>query len=477
MVFSEPSFLFIFLSVCLVLNILIKSVPAKNGVLLVMSLLFYAWGEPVYVLLMVGTSLVSWLLGMAVESFAVNQKPRRRLVLAAAVVVDLLPLIFFKYSGFIAESIGAVFDLDISFNGPELPIGISFYTFQIIAYIVDVYRGVTPAQRNPFYLMLYVSLFPQLIAGPIVRYADVAKEIDNRSVTAEGFTEGVCRFVTGLGKKVILADTIGRVFSSVLEQSGNVARDVAELNAIGAWGIMICYAFQIYFDFSGYSDMAIGLGKMLGFNYNENFNYPYISTSIKEFWRRWHISMSSFFRDYIYIPLGGNRRHQVFNMLVVWAATGLWHGAGWNFVLWGLYFFLLLMLEKYLVAKIPESIRSRRSYKAVSLPFTFALVVIGWVLFYFEDMGVGLKMLGRMFGAGNGGNIIAGPVLLSALPVISLCVICATPIPAKIKNALLRRCGPWTETVLRCVYVAVIFLICTALIIGGTYHPFMYFRY
>ena len=457
MVFSELTFIYIFLPICLILSLCLKNTAAKNAALLVMSLLFYAWGEPVYVLLMIGTSLVCWGLGLMIKKY------HSRVSLTISVVVALAPLIFFKYSGFITGIVG------IKFGGPSLPIGISFYTFQIISYLVDVYRGETEVQRNPFYFMLYVSLFPQLIAGPIVRYVDVEREIHNRTVTGEGFTQGVCRFLTGLGKKVILADTMGKVFTDILQDpiSGDA---ISELSILGAWGVVLCFTFQIYFDFSGYSDMAIGLGKMLGFNYSENFNYPYIATSIKDFWRRWHISMSTFFRDYIYIPLGGNRQHQLLNMLVVWAATGLWHGAGWNFVCWGLYFFLLLTIEKAVTKKV-------RLPRIISLPLTFILVMLGWVFFKFENMGQAIQVLGLMSGIGGGSNALAGPLLTAAIPALILCSICATPLPMRIKDRMFEKATESEQTVYRAIYVILMLLVCTALIVSSTYSPFLYYRF
>ena len=456
MLFCELPFLYIFLPVCLILHLLFKNTAAKNTVLLLMSLLFYAWGEPVYVLLMIAVSAVSYGLGLAIE------RRRGRLVLALSVMAVLAPLIFFKYSGFLAGIVG------LSFKGPSLPIGISFYTFQIVSYLADVYWCKAKAQKNPFYFMLYVSLFPQLIAGPIVRYVDVEREINDRAVTAAAFTDGVCRFLTGLGKKVLLADTLDKAITGILYEP--VSASMSELGVIGAWGVMLCFAFQIYFDFSGYSDMAIGLGKMLGFNYCENFDHPYISTSIKDFWRRWHISMSTFFRDYIYIPMGGNRRRQLFNMLVVWAATGLWHGAGWNFVLWGLYFFVLLVIEKYLFKKL-------RLPKVIAIPATFALVLLGWVFFHFENLGQAWKMFAIMFGFGKGGDVFAIPILLAAVPVLSVCVIGSTPLPVMVKNAVMSRVPAWVGTALRLIFVVAMLLGCTAMIVSSTYSPFMYFKF
>ncbi len=455
MVFSELSFLYIFLPICLIIHLSLKNTAAKNAVLLVMSLLFYAWGEPVWVLLMAAVSMAAWGFGLWIEG---SRRPKA--AVTVSVLVTLLPLIFFKYRGFIAGNLG----FGELWPKIALPIGISFYTFQIVSYLADVYWKKTPAQKNPFYFMLYVSLFPQLIAGPIVRYVDVAAQINRRSVTAEGFSCGVLRFVTGLGKKVILANTAGSVVSGVLSEP------MSELGTAGAWGVMLCYAFQIYFDFSGYSDMAIGMGKMLGFDYGENFNYPYTAHSVTDFWRRWHISMSSFFRDYIYIPLGGNRRRQIFNMLVVWAATGLWHGAGWNYVCWGLYFFVLLVIEKYLLKNI-------KLPKAVGIPVTFVLVLFGWVFFYFENMGQGFEMLKIMFGLGGGSDAIALPQVVAALPVLIVCAVCSTPLLIKLKNKAFALAPPWAITVMESAYVLAMLFVCTSLVVSSTYNPFLYFRF
>lgn len=503
MVFSELTFLYIFLPVCLILHLSLRNTAAKNIVLLAMSLLFYAWGEPIYVLLMITTSLVCWGLGLVIDRqranpavavpvaaglliisvlFFIFKSPatpvyvpvtilvslvcwglgavinKRRPAVALSVAAALLPLIFFKYSGFLAGTVG------LNFKGPSLPIGISFYTFQIISYLIDVYRGDTKAQKNPAYFMMYVSLFPQLIAGPIVRYVDVEREIMGRRVNSADFSAGVVRFLTGLGKKVVLADTVGAVVNSVF------GRPLNEISTLAAWGVMLCYTFQIYFDFSGYSDMAIGLGKMLGFKYNENFNHPYIATSVKDFWRRWHISMSTFFRDYIYIPMGGNRRHQLLNMFVVWAATGMWHGAGWNFILWGLYFFVLLTVEKYLMKKV-------KLPKVIAIPATFVLVILGWVFFYFEDLGQVFEMFKIMFGRGYGTDLMAGPQLLAILPTLVICAIGATPLPVAVKDKIFKAVPGWAQTALQVIYVAVMLVVCTALTVSGTYSAFLYFRF
>lgn len=459
MLFTEPSFLFIFLPVCLLLQFAIKNTAAKNILLLIMSLLFYAWGEPVYVLLMIAVSLISWGLCLRLCR-AVNKKP----LLAAALIAALLPLLFFKYGQMLLDIVNMVPGLYFTMPAVSLPIGISFYTFQIISYIVDVYRGDADVQKNPFYFMLYISLFPQLIAGPIVRYTEVEKQLNYREITAPMFSEGVYRFLIGLGKKVLLANTVGKTVTDILSVS------VSELGMLGAWGAMLCYAFQIYFDFSGYSDMAIGLGKMLGFTYNENFNYPYIASSIKEFWRRWHISMNTFFRDYVYIPLGGNRRRQYFNMFVVWALTGLWHGAGLNFVLWGLYFFVLLSIEKLFMKKIAIP-------RGIAVPATFILVVIGWVFFYFEDMTECLTMLKIMFGGGAFTDPLSGQLLYASIPAILICAVFSTPLISKLKQRISSSIPEGLNICLASVFTAVMLLVCTAVIIGSSYNPFLYFKF
>ena len=460
MLFTEPVFMFIFLPLCLVLQYLIKSIAVRNIILLIMSLVFYAWGEPVYVFLMIGVSLVGWTL-----TKLMHDRGNKKSLLALAVVVSLLPLLFFKYGQMILDIVNLIPSVDLHMPELSLPIGISFYSFQILTYVIDVYRGEAQVQKNPLYFMLYISLFPQLIAGPIVRYIEVEKELQVRQVKAQMVTEGVYRFIIGLSKKVLLANVVGKIVTDVF------SHPVIEVGTVGVWGAMLCYTFQIYFDFSGYSDMAIGLGKMLGFTYGENFNYPYISTSVKEFWRRWHISMSSFFRDYIYIPLGGNRKRRIFNMFVVWATTGLWHGAGYNFVLWGLYYFALLVIESVVLKKV-------KIPKIISLPVTFVLVIIGWVLFYFEDLGECLMALRVMFGYGD---VFVEPVsaalVKSAIPALLLCTFCATPIYAAVVDKIKTKTPETVRVGVMCVFTVVMFVLCTAFTISSTYNPFLYFKF
>ena len=372
MVFSSQTFLFFFLPLA-GLCVLIRSKPVQNALLLIASLIFYAWGEPKMVVLMVLVTLIAYGSGFAIVHF--KARPRaKKAVLIASVVVILGNLVVFKYLNFLCRTFSF---LGLSAPGIALPIGISFYTFQILSYVIDLYRGKIALQRNFFYLLMYVSFFPQLIAGPIVRYETVEQEIRSRSVTMDDLAHGFRRFVVGLAKKLLLANQVAQVAAIVY--SG----DPANYGSLMYWLAAIAYTLQIYFDFSGYSDMAIGLGRMFGFHFLENFNYPYISLSVTEFWRRWHISLSTWFRDYVYIPLGGNRVSRgkwVRNILVVWGLTGLWHGADWNFLLWGLYYGVLLLIEKLWLGKYLE-----RLPKALRWLLCMVIVCIGWVMFNLTD--------------------------------------------------------------------------------------------
>ena len=377
--------MYLFLPICLLLYFILHGIKARNYLLLVMSLLFYAWGEPKWIILMIVTTLIDYGAGLLVDQYR-GQK-LAKWALAGSVVITLSFLAVFKYLGFFNQNLNQIFGAELPTQIFNLPIGISFYTFQAITYVVDVYRGKAQVQRSYANLLLYVALFPQLIAGPIVRYTDIAAQLENREMTLPGFSKGITRFVTGLGKKVLLANIAGQVATSL------IGGDLSKASVLGAWLGIFAYTFQIYFDFSGYSDMAIGLGHMFGFTYVENFNYPYISKSITEFWRRWHISLSTFFRDYVYIPLGGNRRHQLRNMFIVWALTGLWHGASWNFVLWGLYYFVFLAIEKLFLGKFLEKLPA-----VVGHAYALFIIVGGWVFFYFDDVSRLGQMLKLMFG-------------------------------------------------------------------------------
>ena len=406
MVFSDLFFLFAFLpafALCYALGALIdrrlskanlpyqashtspvmRSQTAKNLALVVFSLIFYAWGEPVYVLLMLLSVVLNYFAGLGIDRF---NGGGRKWALVAGLTVNLLILGTFKYLGFFVETLSG---LGIYISAPTiaLPIGISFYTFQSISYLVDVYRRQSPVQRRFLGLLLYISMFPQLIAGPIVRYGTVAHEINERHVTANDLSEGVYRFLRGLGKKVILANQLSELSTLFL------VNELPSLTTTGAWVGLVAFTLQIYFDFSGYSDMAIGLGRCLGFHFNENFNHPYCCNSITDFWRRWHISLGSFFRDYVYIPMGGNRRHQAFNILVVWFLTGMWHGASWNFIIWGVYFGIIVMLEKYTLLKVIDRIP-----RVLLHVYALLLVVIGWGIFYFDDFSQMTTFFHSFFG-------------------------------------------------------------------------------
>jgi len=399
---------------------------------------------------------------------------RGKAAAAFAVAANLLILGFFKYSGFVAENINALLGTSIRVSGFSLPLGISFYTFQLISYVVDVYRGESEAQKSPFKLLLYISLFPQLVAGPIVRYQDIAWEIDNRTITAKGLNDGVNRFIIGLGKKVIIANTAGEIAGNFL------STDYSRLPVLGAWFGIAMFALQIYFDFSGYSDMAIGLGKMFGFTYKENFNYPYISKSATEFWRRWHISLGTFFRDYVYIPLGGNRKHQTRNLLFVWFLTGLWHGASWNFIIWGLYYFVLIYIEKKallsLFGKLPV---------VFSRIYLLLTVLVGWVFFYHTDLGQAFRFLGIMFGI-NAASWSNGELYIhftNNATFFVIAIVASTPFAKKVYENLKKHLrknltGIYVlEGVLKPVVNIVILVASIIFLVGQSYNPFLYFRF
>ncbi|MCI8366280.1 MAG: MBOAT family protein [Eggerthellaceae bacterium] len=392
MVFSSSVFLFAFLPLFLAAYFAMPRRGAKNVVLLLFSLLFYAWGEPVYVWLMVGSICFNWAFGFAIGKCAESSRGLRRALLVADLALNLLILGFYKYQGFIAQNVNAALGEEfIAELNLALPIGISFFTLQAITYVVDVYRGQVRAQRNPLYLGMYIAMFPQLVAGPIVRYSDIEAEIDNRRVTLAGFAQGVRLFIIGLGKKVLLANTAGTLADSLLTQKA------ADIGFLGCFSGVTAYTFQIYFDFSGYSDMAIGLGKMMGFDYPRNFNYPYTSTSATEFWRRWHMSLGGFFRDYVYIPLGGNRvstPRWVFNTMVVWTLTGIWHGAAWNFVLWGVYWGVLILAEKLFLQRLLD-----RLPRLVQHLYCAVLFFFGWLLFSVTGLHNVVEWFCAMFGA------------------------------------------------------------------------------
>lgn len=463
--------MYLFLPVCLLLYFILRGIKARNDLLLAMSLLFYAWGEPKWIVLMIVTTLVDYGAGLLVDKYR-GQK-QAKWALAGSVVITLSFLAIFKYLGFFNQNLNSIFGAELPTQIFNLPIGISFYTFQAITYVVDVYRGKARVQRSYANLLLYVSLFPQLIAGPIVRYTDIAEQLESRETTVEGFARGITRFVTGLGKKVLLANIAGQIATSL------IGGDLSKASVLGAWLGIFAYTFQIYFDFSGYSDMAIGLGHMFGFTYVENFNYPYISRSITEFWRRWHISLSTFFRDYVYIPLGGNRRHQLRNMFIVWALTGLWHGASWNFVLWGLYYFVFLAIEKLFLGKYLEKLPA-----VVGHVYALFIVVVGWVFFYFDDVSRLGQMLKLMFGfSGQAGMMPTDTILLkNHLVFFIVAIIACIPVSKLVKALLIRfsRRGTVQEAVagaVGIVYDVALLFFSTAALVGASYNPFLYFRF
>ncbi len=463
MVFSSLLFLGIFLPTVLIFYNLSKNITYKNVILVIASLVFYAWGEPRLVLLLVATAFVGYVSGLMIDSF--GDKSKKRAVLIAALVICLGSLGLFKYSGFFVTNINFLFGTDFSFRGFALPLGISFYTFQILSYVIDMYRGEVHVQKSFLKFLAYVSMFPQLVAGPIVRYIDIEKQIEKRTVTAENFSYGVIRFCQGLFKKVVLANSAGQIADKLL--GGNLL----EASALTAWLGIIMYTFQIYFDFSGYSDLAIGMGKFFGFDFIENFNYPYISTNITEFWRRWHISLSTFFRDYVYIPLGGNRRHQVFNIFVVWMLTGFWHGASWNFVLWGLFYGVLLIIEKKafkgFLLKLP---------KVAGHIYTMIIVIIGWALFYFTDFAKLKNFFVCAFGGtGVFADYIALSTLFSSVILLAFLCVCSTPFIKFIYKKLVNIKG--IGTLIPAASVIFAMALCFALLVGQSYNAFLYFRF
>lgn len=476
MVFSSLLFLFRFLPIVCIAYFIAPR-PFKNLILFVSSLIFYAWGEPVYVVIMIFSTLVDYVHGRLVQWFLDqgNQK-YAKLAVASSMIINLSLLAFFKYSDFIIANINQLVGTQIPLLNLALPIGISFYTFQTMSYTVDVYRGQAKVQKNIISFGTYVALFPQLIAGPIVQYKTIAEQLDGRKESTSMFADGIVRFMTGLGKKVLLANSIGLLWSQISGMSFET------LPVVTAWIGAIAFSFQIYFDFSGYSDMAIGLGKMFGFEFLENFNYPYLSKSITEFWRRWHISLGSWFRDYVYIPLGGNRcsvGKQIRNIAIVWLLTGLWHGASWNFVLWGVYFGILLLLEKMFLMKYMEHWPS-----VVRRMYTLVIVLISWVIFAFDSMNQVKAYLGAMFGAGAGFvNQETLYILSNYWVLLLILVVACTDLPKKlvfkVREYVARseRIGMIGYITAENVYLLMIFIFSVAYLVDSSYNPFLYFRF
>lgn len=469
MVFSSIVFLFTFLPAALLLYYASPR-RGKNAALLLISLLFYAWGEPVYIVLLLFSAVTDYANGLLIERFR-GRTALQRLTLIFSLAVNVGVLCFFKYADFLIQSLNGAFGTSIAPLDLPLPIGISFYTFQTMSYTIDVYRGRCKAQRSFIDFAAFVSMFPQLVAGPIVRYDEVEKQLTERSITLEQFGYGVRRFIIGLGKKVLLANNIGMLWD--MSRSG-----IDDLTTAGAWMGIIAFAFQIYFDFSGYSDMAIGLGSMLGFRFPENFNYPYISASASEFWRRWHMTLGSWFRDYVYFPLGGSRTSKprlLLNLFVVWFLTGLWHGASWNFVLWGLYFGLLIGLEKLFLGSWLE-----RLWRPLRHAYLIAAALFGWVLFGLEDIASIANYMRTMLGLGDSALLNGTDMynLRNYGLLLVILVISATPLAARVTALLQRRTSLQAAvSVADYALLAGMLLASTAYLIDGTYNPFLYFRF
>ena len=468
MLFSSIVFLFTFLPAVMILYYLLP-VRFRNVILLLASLVFYAWGKPVDLFLMLLSILFNYFSGLDIARNLQDKRAAKR-SLVFNLIINLAVLGFFKYEGFVLDTLNGILPVHISYHALPLPIGISFYTFQILSYIIDVYRGNVKVQTNLPNFALYVTMFPQLIAGPIVQYADVDEQLASREISRTKFGEGSMYFIRGLAKKVLLANTSGMIFTEV---SGLAKDNIAVMTA---WLGAFAYMFQIYFDFSGYSDMAIGLGKMFGFEFNMNFNYPYVSKSITEFWRRWHISLSSWFRDYVYIPLGGNRVSKIKhirNLLIVWFLTGLWHGAAWNFVAWGLYYGVILIIEKYLLSPVLD-----RLPDVVRHIYSIVLVVIGWVLFFSSSFGQAADYIRVMFGAGAHGfaDRESMYLLTSNLILWLILIFGSTPL-VHFRYEHMLRSKKWNTTIINSVVYAALFIVCIAYLVTETYNPFLYFRF
>lgn len=466
MLFSSLTFLYYFLpAVFIVYYILPKK--GKNLWLLISSLIFYAWGEPRYVLLMAATILIGYVLGLLLEK---SRKERiRKLIVAGAILSGIGMLIYFKYADFFIENFNRITGLKIELLRIALPIGISFYIFQMLSYVIDVYRNEAKAQHNMIKLATYIAMFPQLIAGPIVRYKDISEQLDNRTHSLEGISYGIRRFVLGLGKKVLIANSLGELVSRF--------EGASEKTVLYAWLYAIAIMLQIYFDFSGYSDMAIGLGSMLGFGFPENFRYPFTAGSITEFWRRWHMTLGGWFRDYLYIPLGGNRKgvmRHMRNILVVWLATGFWHGASWNFVFWGLYFAVFLVLEKLFFKRFLDK------KPLVGHVYLLLLIMISFVIFHTENLSVAGSTISMLLGFGKVAACNAESLFqLRNFGVILLIgAVGATQIPTKITRLIRdREWGQKLLNILEPICLGIILLICTSFLVNGSFNPFLYFRF
>lgn len=473
MVFSSLPFLFRFLPLVLLCYFITPN-QYKNGILFLFSILFYAWGEPVYILLMLFYIIINFLGSIQIYRFRINARKRQaKITLILFITINLLLLSFFKYSNFLTGLLPTKLFQNLEFSAIALPLGISFYTFQIISYLVDVYKGVVDSEINLFHFGTYISMFPQLIAGPIVQYKSIEQDLKKRIITAYDFSKGIQLFFIGLGKKVLLANNMGLLWNEIQYFP------IRELPMLTSWLGILAFTFQIYFDFSGYSDMAIGLGRMFGFHFPTNFNYPYIAQSITAFWRRWHISLGSWFREYVYIPLGGNRNglnKQIINIGIVWFLTGLWHGASWNFILWGVYYGLLLIIEKVLLLKYLEKMP-----KTFRHMYTMLFIIIGWVFFSIEQLSnIGLYFL-AMFGCNHAPILDNQTVYLLYTNGILLlfCAIGSTTLPKKAGNWILEKLAvsPLQKAFWACSFFLLMILLCISCLVDDTYNPFLYFRF
>lgn len=469
MLFSSTTFIFIFLTLLLILYFPIKNIKYRNIILLIFSLIFYSWGEPKYIFLMLITVLIAYIFGLLIDKYRF-EKRKSKLFLIISVVLILLNLFIFKYLDFSIGIFNSIFKTNIGLSKLVLPIGISFYTFQILSYVIDLYWGKVGVQKNYFRLLLYVSFFPQLIAGPIVRYETVEKEISDRKTTLDGFINGFKRFIWGLAKKVIIANNVAIFCDYIYNNYSSYGSNIL-------WVAAICYTLQIYFDFSGYSDMAIGLGKMFGFNFLENFNYPYIASSITDFWRRWHISLSSFFRDYVYIPLGGNRVSKVKfirNIFIVWLLTGIWHGASYNFILWGLYYAILLLIEKMVTGRYIEKLP-----KVLKILYSLFFITLGWVIFRVENINDLILVIKKMFSFNNTSFVTLfnnNAMLISTIPYIILGIFLSLPIDKWFKEKV-DKSNSVILTLIEDLILGVLFGISIMFLVSNSYNPFIYFRF
>ena len=471
MVFSDLFFIYLFLPLCLGLYFLRRNLAYRNAVLIAFSLIFYAWGEPVWVFLLMLSAFIDFLNGKFIEKH--RGESISKLGIVVSLLVNLGFLATFKYSGFIVENVNALLGTALPVPSFALPIGISFYSFQSMSYVIDVYRGEVRAQKSYFRFLMYISMFFQLVAGPIVRYQTIADEIEDRHITLSDFSEGLTRFVFGLGKKVIIANNVGNIATELLTFTDKPA------SVFSIWMGVIMFSLQIFFDFAGYSDMAIGLGRMAGFHFTENFNYPYVSATVSEFWRRWHISMGSFFRDYVYIPLGGNRKHVYLNLFIVWLLTGLWHGASWNFILWGLYFGLFIALERLFLGKLLAKIP-----RFISHIYLLFVVVIGWALFYFTDFTQLGVCFSSMFGFSGIPlyDDITFNTLMQNLFVILAAILLSTPVVKILDKKLYNleiesKAVFYASRISKTGAAVIILLVSSLMLVAQTYNPFLYYRF